>query len=487
LKRFHRYAGFWSKVICCGLLSVSTIGNEVFEWNALMIDAIRADNTGPTLSTRNLAILHLAIFDAVNSITRSCQPYQTQVEAPLECSPSAAAAAAGHEVMNALYPGFSARSDQLLATFLERSPPNLALTNGISLGLEVAKAALNNRADDGATTDVPYIPSDEPGQWRRTPPLLRPPLTPQWRYVDLFALPEFQSFLPASPPALGSAEYALALNEVKALGSRESSVRTAEQSKIAVFWSDFSYTSMPPGHWHLITAEIARSRALTLPESARLFALISIAQADAAIVCWEAKFRYNLWRPITAIQRAAEDGNSLTEAVPEWNSYLNAPPFPGYISGHSTFSKATTEVIAAFFGTDSIGFDATSDSLPGVVRHFDSLSACADEIGMSRIYGGIHFSFDNIEGKRCGQMIGGFVSANFLLPVEHLPFLVVESVANEMARLRLHAEIGQTVLLQKTSDFKEWSNVSTNAGTIGGTLISQPSAGVAFFRLQVLP
>lgn len=270
------------------------------------------------------------------------------------------------------------------------------------------------RSSDGATRQFPYIPKTEPGQWRRTPPFFRPPLDPQWRYVRLFGVADRERFVAPPPPPLDSAAYRDAFNEVKAIGGKESKVRTADQGEIAVFWSDFSYTAMPPGHWHEIAADILLERTLTLPETARLFALLSIAQADAAIVCWETKYRYNTWRPVTAIRNAATDGNPETEADSKWDHFLNSPPFPEYTSGHSTFSKASAVVLSRYFGTDKVSFTARSDSLPGKVRKFESFSACADEVGMSRIYGGIHFQFGNVEGKRCGEMIGEYVSTNLL-------------------------------------------------------------------------
>ena len=232
----------------------------VLDWNALMIDAIRGDNTGPTLSTRNLAIMHTAIYDSVNSVLRTHQPYLSDLDSPSDTSVEAAAVGAGYEVMKILYPPFSGSTDELYTDWLESAPQTEATTHGLALGKQIGQLALQNRVADGTTTDVPYIPSDAPGAWRRTPPNFRPPLTPQWRFVTPFCLPELEPFLPPPPPALNSLEYAEALNEVKAIGSLESNVRTAEQGLIASFWSDFSYTSMPPGHFHEIAATIARDR-----------------------------------------------------------------------------------------------------------------------------------------------------------------------------------------------------------------------------------
>ena len=444
----------------------------VLDWDALMIDAIRNDNSGPTLSSRNLAILHTAIYDAVNSVLRTHQPYKFQLDSPPGASAEAAAVGAAYQVMQTLYQPFRSRADDLYTIWLAEAPTDAAITNGLALGQRVAQLALESRSADGSSTDVPYIPSDAPGQWRRTPPFFRPPLTPQWRYVTPFCLSEIEPFLPPPPPALESAEYAEALNQVKAIGSATSTVRTPEQTQIARFWSDFSYTSMPPGHWHLIAETIARDRNNTLGESARLFALISVAQADGAIVCWEVKYRYNFWRPVTAIQRADEDNNPLTEADKTWAQLLPSPPFPAYTSGHSTFSKASAQVLTHFYGTDAITFNATADALPGVVRTFHSLAECADEVGMSRIYGGFHYMFDNVSGKSTGKQVGDYVSANFLLPNEVLPLARMDGFKNGAPLVRVHGHIGQTCILESSTDLVQWQGISTNQAVVGGKLIS---------------
>jgi hypothetical protein len=305
--------------------------------------------------------------------------------------------------------------------------------------------------------------------------------------VDLFCLPSKDPFLPPPPPALDSAEYAAAFNEVKAIGAKNSATRTAEQSVIARFWSDFSYTAMPPGHWHEIAATISRQRGNTLAENARLFALIAVAQADSAIVCWEVKYRYNFWRPVTAIQRADEDGNPLTDADPAWEQFLPSPPFPSYTSGHSTFSKASSQVLTHFYGTDAISFTASSDTLPGVFRNFTSLALCADEIGMSRIYGGFHFQFDNLAGKATGKLVGDYIFANFLLPDARLPLLTIESAAAGQVQLRMHGHIGHDCVTEASPDLAGWLPISTNTAVVGGVLVADPDApGQArrFYRVR---
>jgi membrane-associated phospholipid phosphatase len=273
-------------------------------------------------------------------------------------------------------------------------------------------------------------------------------------------------------PPLTSTEYSDAFNQVKSIGAKDSTTRTAEQSEIAVFWSDFSYTAMPPGHWHEIAATISRGQQTSFFDTARLFALISFAQADGAIVCWEAKYRFNFWRPVTAIQRADEDGNPMTENDTNWNQYLPSPPFPEYPSGHSTFSKASAEVLTLFYGTDALSFTATSDSLPGVFRSFTSLAACADEVGMSRIYGGFHFQFSNRDGKASGNKVGDFETRNFLLANQDLPRVEMEAVDSQQVRLRVQGQIGTTCVLEASTDLTHWQPISTNAAVIGGVAVT---------------
>lgn len=467
-----------SLVLVASLAALITPANSnpVLDWSALMMSAIRLESTGPTISTRNLAILNIATYDAVNSIVRTHQSYAFQLDAPSDASVTAAVIGAGREVMNTLYPSLAARTEELYLAQLATLSSSHSLNDGLQVGHTAAQMTLAMRSADNAATEVPYIPSAAPGSWQRTPPFYRPPLTPHWRYVAPFCIPNVESFLPKPPPALNSDEYTAAFIEVKEIGARDSNVRTAEQSLIAVFWSDFSYTAMPPGHWHEIAATICRNENVSIENSARLFALLGMAQADAAIVCWESKYHWNLWRPVTAIQRADEDGNPGTNADAEWDHFLVAPPFPAYTSGHSTFSKASAEVLTQFFGRDAIHFTATSDSVPGVTREYTSLSECADEIGMSRIYGGIHFRFDNEEGKRTGAMVANHVTRNYLLPNSSLPNVRFEGRTNGVSILRAHGHIGRTMILERSVNLVTWIPVATNIATVGGVMVGDTSA-----------
>ncbi len=393
-------------------------GDVVTDWNEVFLRAIQNETTHPCLASRNLAILHIAIFDAVNAVGQTHQPYCFNAQGVAGASVEGAAATSAHRVAVQLYPSLRADFDALLTKSLVGITNELARTHGIRLGQQAAEAILTIRRDDGASTTVPYIPSDEPGRWRRTPPLLRPPELPQWRFVTPFAMTNITRFRPAGPPALDSAIYAKDVNQVKVIGAMNSTNRTQEQTQIARFWSDFSYTVTPPGHWNDIARSIVRNRKLSLEENARVFALLNIAMADAAIVCWDAKYQYDFWRPVTAIQQGDRDGNPDTDADRQWESLLPTPPFPEYPSGHSTFSGTAAAVLAQVFGSDHVSFTVGCDALPEVMRSYESLSACAEEIGMSRIYGGIHFHSADMDGRKAGAALGKYVATTQLLPVK---------------------------------------------------------------------
>jgi hypothetical protein len=213
---------------------------------------------------------------------------------------------------------------------------------------------------------------------------------------------------PQGPPALGSEDYLRDLREVRDLGAINSHTRTFEQTVIALFWADGAGTITPPGHWNLIAHNLAEAQGNTLVDNARLFALLNLALADAAIVAWDAKFAYNFWRPITAIRHDLD---------PAWEPLVVSPPFPTYISGHSTFSGTAAAVLGSFFGTDNISFTTQSDDLPRTTRSFSSFSEAANEVGRSHIYGGIHYDFDNRDALAAGTALGQYVAANFLLPL----------------------------------------------------------------------
>ncbi len=388
----------------------------VLIWNETTLLAIKTAGTPPPQATRNLAMVHAAIYDAVNAILRIGTPYLVQGGPPAAASPEAAAAVAAHRVLMSLYPQQMPLFNSVLNQTLRPIPDGPAKANGVTWGQQVAERMLAWRSADGAERRVTYVYGRSVGQWQPTPPEYKPPLLPQWSQVSCFCLRNAAQFRPPPPPPLNSVEYARSLNQVKALGGIHSTARTAEQTEIAWFWLDGEGTSTPPGHWNRIAQTVARSQGNTLEQNARLFAMLNLALADAGIACWECKYGYGFWRPVHAIWYADRDSNPETTADLSWTPLLPTPPFPSYTSGHSTFSGAAAAVLACFFGTDEVPFSSQSEAAQPVTRSFSRFSAAAREAGMSRIYGGIHYDFDNEEGLTCGRLIAEYVCRNFLLP-----------------------------------------------------------------------
>lgn len=385
--------------------------NVVLDWNVTALAATAQAGNAPPVAARTMAIVHAAVYDAVNAIDPTHAPYATNRQGPSDASPEAAAAAAAHRTLVELYPTQRATLDAALAASLAAVPDGPAENKGVALGRSVALHLLDLRATDGADATVPYSPGADPGDWQLTPPLARPPLVPHWGSVTPFTMTSGDQFRPAGPPALTSAEYTAAFNEVKELGAANSTRRTDEETEIARFWAD---SSVP--HWNRIAATVSESQGLALPQTARILALMNLATADAYISSFEAKYVYNFWRPITAIRAAETDGNPATLADPNWTPLLVNPQMPSYASGHSTFGGAAAVVLAGFFGTDDIAFTSTSDFSPGVTRTFTSFSEAADENARSRLLAGIHWSFDNVDGLAAGRALGAYVVDNFLEP-----------------------------------------------------------------------
>jgi membrane-associated phospholipid phosphatase len=391
--------------------------NVVLEWNQLAVHAVGQARLSPVFVSRDLAITQAAVYDAVVAIDRSFEPYYAHVHASHGASQEAAAAQAAHDALSALFPTQASTFDSALAADLVGIPPGLAM-QGVEVGREVAQQILDWRNTDGSTAVVPYTPGTAPGDWQPTPPANLPALAPQWPYVTPFATTSGSQFRPDAPPPLTSAAYAAAFNEVKDLGSVNSTTRTPEQTQIARFWNDGLGTAFAMGYWNKIAQEVATDQGLSLVQDARLFALLNIVEADAQISCWDAKYTYNLWRPVTAIRAADTDGNPDTGADATWTPLLVTPNFPSYTSAHSTLSGAAAEVLTTLFGPDH-HFTVGAESVPGVTRSFDNFAAAAAEAGQSRIYGGIHYQFDNATGQQLGRNVAEYVADHFLLPRHH--------------------------------------------------------------------
>lgn len=419
-------------VLALVLASAGALRADVItDWNDEWLDTIRAVGGPPCPLARNQAILFVAIYEAVNSINRKNEPYLDYVDVPGPASERAAAAAAAHRALSSLYPARQPIYDARLAEQLSQVRNARQRDNGVAVGVAAADAILAARSNDRTDSLPEYVYQDVPGAYRPTAPdFTTPPFSPGWGTTECWTMTSGDQFRPRGPlgynrlaALLRSRGYADQFNEVKKFGSRNSRARSAEQTETAWFWAnDRDGTFKPPGHLMHITAEVSKQQGLSLPENARLFALVALALADAGIVAWDQKYStdIDLWRPISAIRQADIDNNSRTVRQGNWAPLLDfTPPFPAYSSGHATFGAAHASVMRNYFGTDNISFTVGTDEpiVSNVKRTFTSFSQAARENGLSRVYLGVHFRFDADAGYSSGMLLGNYVYRNFLRPI----------------------------------------------------------------------
>lgn len=399
----------------------------VLQWNDLLWQTVRQTATAAPYATRIAAITHAAVYDSVNALARTHEPLYVDTLAHPKASREAAVAAAAHRSLTALFPAPAqvATFDAKLTESLAAIPDGKAEDDGVALGRSVADQILAMRANDGSVNTLPpYEGGTAPGQWRPTSGTLSTPAygrEPHWPDVTPFVLTSGDQFRPAAPAALDSEAYTTAFNEVKELGSATSTTRTADQTAMARFWNNGAGTATPPGHMSLLARIVSEQQGNTLEENARLFAALNVAMADALIGCWDAKYEYSYWRPVTGIRLAADDGNMNTWADTAWTPLISTPAHPSYVSAHASVSGAAAAVLAGFFGTDAIAFTLPSQNPAFPARSFTGFSHAAEESAVSRLYGGIHWSFDNTDGLDLGNAVGRFVLANFLRPDDRAP------------------------------------------------------------------
>jgi PAP2 superfamily len=420
------------------LLSGGAKADVVAEWNSVMCNIIQAEgnsagHANPGWSTRAIAMTNGAIYDAFQAVNRTHTPFHADFSSAPDTSKQAAAAQAAHDVLLAAYPSQAATLSAALSTSLAAIPAGPGKNAGLALGSQVANSYLTWRQNDGADVSVPYTQNPEPGHWRPDP--LHPGQQawgPAYGSVTPFAITSTTQFNTPPPPALTSQRYADSLNQVQSLGALNSTTRTADQTEIALFWAyDRAVMGPPPVLYTANLLEISQQMGTSEDGKALLFAKASVSMADAAIAAWDVKFDGDLWRPVNAIREAGTDGNPLTTADPLWQP-LGAPgadpsstaddftpPFPAYVSGHATMGEAVYSTLRDFYGTDQASFVLTSKELLGVERNYSSFSQASNENALSRVYLGVHFDFDSLEGQTLGAGIAGYVAANYfsLLPV----------------------------------------------------------------------
>ncbi|MEN8847877.1 MAG: phosphatase PAP2 family protein [Akkermansiaceae bacterium] len=457
------------------------------DWNETLLSIIRTNSTPPPVASRAMAMMHLSIYDAVNGINPTHRPYLVHPAAPAGISKEAAASAAAYQILADLYADSASTLvtiETAYNTAIDSITDGAAKSGGISWGEERATAMLSFRANDGADVSITYPAGSNVGEWRPTLPDFDAAAFPQWLQLQSFAIPRNDMFRAQPPPALTGAAYTLEFNHVKEIGSANSTSRTADQSEIAQFWADGDNTETPPGHWLNIAQDVANQQSLTFEEKVRLYGIVSLTVADAAIIAWDSKYTYNYWRPITAIREADTDSNADTIQDSTWTPFIATPPFPEYTSGHSSFSRSAATVLASYFGRDDLAFTTGSDALPGVFRSYPGFSAAADEAGVSRIYGGIHFDSGNIAGQAGAFLLGRMVGEQFLTPLNTLKFTVVRPSSDGM-NLQAQVTVGETYLILASSDMSSWQTLGTL--TAGSAILTftdtDAPSGKRFYQL----
>jgi hypothetical protein len=400
------------------------------------------DGTNPLVLTRAIAIVQSAVFDAVNGIEPRYTAVHVQPAAPAGASRRAAAVQAAYATMVKLFPTQQftldlRRTISLQVLSSDARETSASITSGINWGQKVADEILAWRSTDGSDQVLPpFLGGEAVGMWRPTPPDFIPGIFQHFATVTPWSINSPSQFQPQGPPALASRRYAADFNEVKTMGSATSATRTPDQTIYSLFWgwttASYLWNNLAVSlierpsrkgegyRQNGFTGETGTRRHTGLLESARILAAMNIAMADAGIACWDGKYTFAFWRPITAIPLADSDGNPETSADPTWTPLLPIPPHPEYPSAHSCFSGAAAAVLSNLLG-ENTRFSMTSDSLLGVKRSFGSFSAAMEEVKNARIFAGIHFRSACDDGQKIGIDVANHVLQNSLQPINQNP------------------------------------------------------------------
>ena len=385
--------------------------DTIMDWNA-KADAIAAEKQIlPAPHSRALAMLHIAMFEAVNAVEHRYAPYKLTLSADRSTSKEAAAAAAAYDVLLAIYPDQKTRLDEALTASLSGIADPESRSKGIELGKQAAAGVLAFRANDGSTAQENYRPSAKPGAYV-------PTIVPSFSTVGAttpWVMTSGSQFRPEPPPALDSQTWTRDLNEIREIGARNSTKRTAEQTTIGRFWFLVGARTYNP-----IVRQAALAKNMDVVDCARLFALTSIAGNDALVAVFDAKYHYNLWRPITAIRNADITLNTATPREESWLPLGDTPMHPEYPCAHCITSATISTVLRDIVGDDFGEFSLTSSTAPGVTRKWTRLQDYSDEVSNARIYAGFHYRFSTEVGKEMGKKIGALTVATQLRGVEAL-------------------------------------------------------------------
>lgn len=386
----------------------------ISDWNALAVPTLLGDTSkAPQEIFIYLAFMHAAMYDAVVGVHPRYEPYRRHAPAPRPASATAAAAAAGHKILETYSPYAQAALDSALAASLATVPDGAAKTAGVAYGERVAQDLVDLRTGDGRYAAVSYARTPAPGVWRPTPPAYLPMAVPWLGGVTPLLARNVARFAPPAPPALTSRRYTRDFAEVKALGSAASTVRTAEQTATALFFSGNVAVQLSTA-----LRDQATLRGLDIVDAARMFAAVDMTTLDALIVCWQAKLDRGYWRPITAIQLADTDGNPATTADPAWTPLLTTPNYPDYISGYNAVIAASSRALEHVVGP-RLNLTLTSTAVPGAVRHYDSGAVLRADVVDARIMLGIHFRTADTEARTVGVDLADWVSRHYFRGTSH--------------------------------------------------------------------
>lgn len=397
-----------------GALPAVATADIVTDWSSIATTTVVT--RGAPAGGVDFAIVHAAMYDAVNAIDGRHETYLVDPVAPTRgASPEAAAAAAAHRALVGLFPAQTAALDAAYAASLAPLPDGAAKALGIAVGEEVATRILEIRANDGRNVTVPYVFGSGPGVYQKTPPPYPPtgPVNTFLPQVTPMTMLSPWQFRPYGPPGLGSVRYTRDLAEVRAYGSLTSTVRSEEQSEIARF-----HTENPNQFWGRNLSTLVASRNLGPARSARLLALLTFASADATIACFDAKYAYNFWRPVTAIQMADIDGNPATQADPAWAAFVPTPPHPEYPAAHGCVGAAVAQTLREYFGRKHLRFSFTS-TVTATTHYYDSTDDLVREIIEARIYGGMHYRNSGQHGAALGKSVAKWTIEHALRPRKH--------------------------------------------------------------------
>ena len=382
------------------------------EWNEIAINAI-LPNGPPFTAARFMTIVQLAVFEAVNSISGKYQPYLGTVSGPAGASTEAAAIVAAHDTLVNYFPAQAATLDLRRDASLAAIPDGQSKTDGMAVGAAAALAMIANRTGDGSSPPLVYIPtSTDPYEWQITPGCTGGVFR-HWPNVTPFAIESSSQFRSEPPPALDSGVYAQDFNELQTYGDVNSPNRPQDRTDVARLYA------VGPGHWtwNYTLLQIASTRNDDITDTARTMAVMNMAINDAYVSGFETKYFYRTWRPVTAIPRGDEDGNKWTTPG-AFTPLISTPCFPGYPSNHGTGSGAARTVLERAYGRFKHSIDVFHPNAPGIVLHYTDLRKMTDDVADARVYGGIHFRFDQDAGERQGHAVGQYVYNNLLQPAD---------------------------------------------------------------------